>query len=339
MSVSKSPSQLTAHRKPVNMPTFSVVVTCYNYRAYVAEAVASALCQTLAPIEVIVVDDGSSDGSAEHLAERFGTDPRVRLIGQANAGPAIASRTGVAAARGELVAFLDADDLWEPTYLDTVAKVYARLPEVDYVYANMRYFGEREGLYLAEPTDRDHGLSILLGCYRPSWQSSANSAITLRSALARRLLLDLPEPMLQECRAHNDDFLSLGANILGGHKYYLAEPLVRYRSHGANLWLARDSGQADRLKRWLNIERIVGHYAQRAGLDPARRAEQLCFVKHEFLTKPAPRYGDLRAYWGLLRWSNLPWAKRWEHRLSMLAHYVRSRARQRRGSAAADTSS
>lgn len=87
----------------------SVIIPLYNTRAYIAEAVDSILAQTLRADEVIIVDDGSTDGGPD-LLERYG--PAVRVIRQAHAGPATALNRGVAEAAGDLLAFLDADDLW-----------------------------------------------------------------------------------------------------------------------------------------------------------------------------------------------------------------------------------
>ncbi|MFQ5413729.1 MAG: glycosyltransferase family 2 protein [Phycisphaerae bacterium] len=98
----------------------SVVIPAYNNDASLAGAVASALGQSVAPAEVIVVDDGSTDGTAD-VARSF-TD-RVRLIQQNNAGSAIARNTGIAAATARWVAFLDADDAWRCDHLERCGSV------------------------------------------------------------------------------------------------------------------------------------------------------------------------------------------------------------------------
>lgn len=95
-------------------PTVSVIIPVYNGERFLAEAIRSALDQTLSPAEIIVIDDGSTDASAE-VARGFG--PPVRVLAQANLGPAAARNLGVAHAAGDLLAFLDADDLWMPEKL------------------------------------------------------------------------------------------------------------------------------------------------------------------------------------------------------------------------------
>ncbi|RZJ12920.1 MAG: glycosyltransferase family 2 protein [Rubrivivax sp.] len=92
----------------------SVIIPAYNAAAYVAEAIDGVLAQDYPQVEVIVVNDGSKDNTLDILK---GYGERIRVIDQANAGPPRARNTGLAAVRGEFVAFLDADDIWLPTKL------------------------------------------------------------------------------------------------------------------------------------------------------------------------------------------------------------------------------
>ena len=94
-------------------PHVSVIVTVYNQKRYLAEAIRSVLDQDYHDVEIIVVDDGSTDHSAQAARAFEG----VRVIRQNNRGYGAAVNTGVSAARGELIAFLDADDFWEPETL------------------------------------------------------------------------------------------------------------------------------------------------------------------------------------------------------------------------------
>jgi glycosyltransferase involved in cell wall biosynthesis len=304
--------------------TFSVVITSYNYRAYVADAIDSVLNQTLPALEVIVVDDGSSDGTPAMVSDRYRGDPRVCVIATENRGQLAAFATGVQAATGQIVAFLDADDVWEPAYLAAVAAVYRQHPKVDFVYTNLRFFGTREGVFLKDQVSRDLGLSILLGAYSTRWQASATSALSFQRRLATEVL-DVPEAMFSKWRTRADDCIACGTDILGGRKYYLAEPLVLYRAHGDNAWLNKHSDGAVALRHWLRVESMLSHYRAKAGLDPAFRAQQLRHVKHEFRSKPQPTAEDLRDYSRLLAQSSLSWIKRMEHRAAMWAHRRRKR--------------
>jgi glycosyltransferase involved in cell wall biosynthesis len=115
----------------------SVIVPCYNGEAFVADAISSVLAQELAPREIIVIDDGSTDGSAAQVA-RFGA--AVRLMRGPHRGIAAARNCGVAAAEGELIAWLDADDLWEPEALRVLAEVLVADRSLAGVYGMVEQF-------------------------------------------------------------------------------------------------------------------------------------------------------------------------------------------------------
>lgn len=100
------------------MPIVSVVVAAYNAQKWIELSIASAQMQTLQDIEIIVVDDGSTDDTAEVVAGMACSDSRIRLIRQANAGVGAARNAGIRFARGRYIAPLDADDVWEPEKLE-----------------------------------------------------------------------------------------------------------------------------------------------------------------------------------------------------------------------------
>ena len=118
-------------------PLISCIIPVFNAERFLAEAIDSVFAQTYRPIEVIVVDDGSTDGSAE-VAARYGD--RVRYIFQENQGHASARNRGIAEAKGDFLAFLDADDRWHPEKLKRQASVLADDPSVDLCYAKTHNF-------------------------------------------------------------------------------------------------------------------------------------------------------------------------------------------------------
>lgn len=103
------------------MPLFSVVIPLYNKEPHIKKAIDSVLAQEIQDFEIIVVDDGSTDKSAE-VVKSF-TDSRIRLIRQKNAGVSAARNKGIKEAKSDLVAFLDADDEWTPCFLNTVLRL------------------------------------------------------------------------------------------------------------------------------------------------------------------------------------------------------------------------
>ena len=116
------------------MTLVSIVVPVFNVAATLAETLTSLLAQTYRNFEIIIVDDGSSDGSAA-IAEGFLGDGRIRIIPQPNRGLAGARNTGIAAAQGDFIAFCDADDLWEPEKLERHLQHFWDRPELGISYA------------------------------------------------------------------------------------------------------------------------------------------------------------------------------------------------------------
>lgn len=131
-------------------PQVSVVVTCYNYGKFVAECLDSLQKQTFSDFEVIVVDDGSTDNSAEQIRP-FLQDSRFHYIKQKNGGQANAKNRGIKESKAELIAFLDADDQWKPEKIEKQIPLFAR-QEVGVVYSRASHIDtEGRPLPMASP--------------------------------------------------------------------------------------------------------------------------------------------------------------------------------------------
>src|SRR5450755_285989 len=130
-------------KRPISLPRFSVVVPAYNAEATVTSAVSSVLAQTQPDLEVIVVDDGSTDATAE-VVQRIG-DPRVHLISQANRGLSGARNAGVSAARGTYISLLDSDDLYLPTYLERSEHALQSTADAGFAYTDAYVFDSVSG--------------------------------------------------------------------------------------------------------------------------------------------------------------------------------------------------
>jgi glycosyltransferase involved in cell wall biosynthesis len=168
---------------------FSIVIPLYNKRQYVVSAVRSALAQTLPPLEVIVVDDGSTDGGGEAV-EAIG-DPRVRVMHQPNGGVSLARNRAIDVARGDWVAFLDADDWFHPELLAALARAHEASPQSRMLGAGFRRVPHMHG---ADP----EGWSVAEGFYevevvedlRLRWMKNApfcTSSVAIRTDLLRSM--------------------------------------------------------------------------------------------------------------------------------------------------------
>jgi glycosyltransferase involved in cell wall biosynthesis len=135
-----------------DQPLVSVVVASYNMGAYLPLAVSSILSSTYANIEVIVIDDGSSDDTAERIKPCL-VDPRVNYVRQENQGQPKAKNKGLRIAKGEFIAFCDADDLWEPSKLERQMPRFAN-PNVGVVYSEVSFIDDAGTPYEKPPVYR-----------------------------------------------------------------------------------------------------------------------------------------------------------------------------------------
>ena len=115
----------------------SVIIPCYNTERYLSEAINSVLAQEIQPLEILVIDDGSTDRSAD-VAKGF--SGRIQLYRQPNSGAAAARNRGIEMSKGDLLAFLDADDLWTPGKLALQLKTLAEGPELDMILGQATQF-------------------------------------------------------------------------------------------------------------------------------------------------------------------------------------------------------
>jgi glycosyltransferase involved in cell wall biosynthesis len=311
----------------------SVIISAFNYKTFIDRAIASALSQSAKPLEVIVVDDGSTDGTADHV-ERGHAGLPVRVIRQANQGQLSAFVTGVRAARGEIIAFLDPDDTWAPHKLATCLDAYRMHPDVNFVCSNLRFEGLRSGCYFRKEATRWVGPSVLLGLYAPLWLGAVTSSITLRRTLAERLL-DIPAELLPFGKVGADTWLAGGADILDGRKFFINQPLVNYHFHGNNDSLG-NSRPDKRVRMRLNEARIISFYRMRAGIPIEMDDYLLPCAKYEFRAKPHPSVFEWHAYSGIIKRTDLPWNKQFELRWALTRHFYKQHWRRRTGRALPD---
>lgn len=135
----------------VEKPLISIVIPCYNGGATILEAVQSALDQTYENLEIIIVDDGSTDNSGTIVRELMSTEPRLSLYTQENKGLSAARNTGLSYAKGQYIVFLDADDKLKETYIELALTYHQKDGETTIVYSNMELFERETGLFPLAP--------------------------------------------------------------------------------------------------------------------------------------------------------------------------------------------
>ena len=151
----------------MSFPLISVIITCFNREEYIREAIDSVLCQSLENCEIIVIDDGSTDNSAE-IIRTYGN--RLRYFHQNNKGASCAKNAGIELARGEYISFLDSDDAWTPDKLHLQMNHFKASSGIDILHGYARQFvnpglspEERSQLYCpAEPMPAPTSGTMLL---------------------------------------------------------------------------------------------------------------------------------------------------------------------------------
>jgi glycosyltransferase involved in cell wall biosynthesis len=265
-------------------PQVSVIVATYNYGRFLAGALDSVLDQTFADYEIIVVDDGSNDGTGDVIAPYL-RHSKLRYIRTDHLGQPKAKNTGIRAARGKYVAFLDADDLWLPTKLDKQVAVFREDPELGVVYSRWQAIDEhgRSIPDWARPVHRGH---ILPQVFRQSFICFSSSVVRL-AVLSEVGLFDERIPLAID--------YDLWLRIAQRYRFdYVDEQLVKYRTGHANL-SRRAQERAECVQQIMR--RFLDERGGRSHVDPAlvreAWAEQYCDTAWSLRGRSALR----RLYW------------------------------------------
>lgn len=229
------------------MPRVSVLLTCYNHIRYLPDCVEGVFSQTFRDLEVIAVDDGSTDGTREWLSAC--PRPITCVFNDDNLGTYASLNVGLSKATGEFVAILNDDDLWAPTKLDRQIELFERHPQIGLVHTDGWFIdgeGKRlEGAPLGFEFPRTETGDVLIDLMY------ANKIIA-SAALVRR-------SCFEELGGFNEQYFGSGDWEMWyriAEKYlvgFVAEPLTFYRVHGANAShkLDRIWQDDERLRRWI----------------------------------------------------------------------------------------
>jgi len=254
-----------------------------------ARAVDSAFAQTLAPLEVIVVDDGSTDDT-RRIAERYADRPFLYLRNDTSQGAAAARNRGIEAARGELVAFLDSDDVWLPEKLERQALLLTQQPDVAAVYCRHEVEEEQRGTRAA-------GGRLFRGDVRAEliggWCPATTSLFMVRRSALREV-----GGFDERLRSFHD--YDLWLRLSERHRFdYVDEPLVRFFKHSGQRISLDPERRLEALDRFLEKWRpVIEQSLGPNGFRRRRRAKRASNLKR--LGVEALRQGELTAGRALL---------------------------------------
>jgi len=206
-------------------PTITVVVAAYQAEEWLTECLDSILGQTRAPDQVVVVDDGSTDGTAAILQTYA---DRITVVRRENGGCPAAFNTAFSHATGDFVALCGSDDIWEPYKLERQQAAMVEHPDADILFGHAVLFGRIE---------LDHGRPTGRGMLDPAQLREdlfVENIICAPTVVIRRALFERLGPFVEKFGADDYEYW-FRALRAGARFYYDDQPLMRWRQHGANL--------------------------------------------------------------------------------------------------------
>lgn len=232
----------------MNRPLVSILINNFNYCQFLADAINSALNQSYQNIEVIVVDDGSTDNSPEIIA-RYGE--KIVPVLKKNGGQASAFNAGFETSRGDIICFLDSDDLFDPEKVERIVSIFEENIAAGWVFHDLAYI-DVKGM----PTPYTEGNQMT--CFRPgalldlisateqgkntNYGAPATTALSLRRSLLQKIF-----PLPEALRITADECVKIPALCLA-RGVHLAETLASQRIHGQNAYTARTDNDVQRLE-------------------------------------------------------------------------------------------
>ncbi len=222
-------------------PQVTVVIPAYNVSAYIAQALGSVRAQTFRDFETIVINDGSRDSAdLERTLEPYRNE--IMYVSKPNGGPASARNAGIEIARAPLIAFLDADDIWEPNFLQMMVTTFERYPHTDVVYSNALLFSGTEvgnkTLMDLFPTRAEVTFGTIL---------SGEAWVFCCCMVRKETLIEIGkfDPQL---RYAEDLDLWLRIAHAGGQFVPVSEPLVRYRRRSGSITASIGDSKGNRAR-------------------------------------------------------------------------------------------
>jgi glycosyltransferase involved in cell wall biosynthesis len=211
----------------------SVLITNYNYGRFLRQCILSAKAQASDDLEIVVVDDGSTDQSLEILAE---FEHQIKVVRQPNRGQHSAILSGLTACSGQYIFLLDSDDFWSPDHCSSVMQAIERHHAPDIVIAGLTIVddqGKNPKSY-SRPVDVDYGYSYLISRFSFRWLGNFTSTIVLKRVVLAEILARCSSLASRSVLDPNDAIV-VGADLLGFRKVVLSKPSVFRRMHADSM--------------------------------------------------------------------------------------------------------
>lgn len=297
----------------------TVVINNYNYSDFIIECVDSVINQTYKNIEMIFVDDGSTDNSIKILNEHYSSFKNLKIIKKENGGQLSTFNEAIKHITGELVFFLDADDLFKQNYIEEIVKIYKQNMNIDFVYCGkeMIFPNKTKKIVQQYTEDKLIGFSIISTLYAKEWVGSVTSSISMKTSLFKKIL---PIPFEDEWIIRADDCLVWGSSIFGANKYYCSKPLVIYRVHSNNNYYDKTFTDEYFFKREVNINKLFTYLVDKCGIS----ANIIELITLEYRCRHVKNIKLMMIYLKILLKSNLGFIIKIKKALEMILNSIKT---------------
>lgn len=236
-----------------SVPRVSVVMPAYNRASLIVESIQSVLSQEFIDLELIIVDDGSTDATREIVLSL--EDSRIRYVYQDNCGVVVARNTGLGLARGEYVFFLDSDDILLGNAIEKAIKVMDKHPEVAFCYGQAYLMDEKRRIFGLR-RQRGRQSYVRKGIWEIEKATADGNYIPTSTIMVRRTCLSKVGFFDNAFHSGSEDF-ELWVRLARSYSVaYIAEPLVKYRVHNSSITSARRLAEIEKSNSII-IERIL----------------------------------------------------------------------------------
>ncbi len=303
----------------------SIIVTNYNYSQFLEKALNSIIHQDYNNYEAIVVDDGSSDNS-KNILSKFKNNKKFKIIFKENDGQLSCFNKAYNFLSGDIICFLDADDIYTPNYLKEIANIYNRYNDCDFLFVNKKYIDEYDKVIMEENNDKikddfvaieNLGFTLIRSFYLKYWLGSSTSCISIRKKILDKIL---PLPFEKDWKIRADDVLVWGASLVGAKKYKYKKSLIKYRIHSSNYFYGKKYDITYHYHRQINIIKMFKYILEKNKITPD--ITSLIFLEYDSANNR--KLLDLIDYLKIIALSNLPLIFKIKYSLTLVSYHLKT---------------
>lgn len=265
-----------------NLPKVAVIISNYNYAKYIKECVKSIQNQNYPYLQILIVDDGSSDNSLQTISSLTG----VKVISKENGGQLSAFNAGFKALNKDIdiVFFLDADDVMNKNYMLQCVEFYTQHKDVEFAFCNNEHLLPDNSTYKPQSPYKKSilGFGLYKAYFLKEYLGNSTSSISIKKSILEKIL---PLDLEGDWRIRADDCIIWGASLVGANIGYLDIYGIKYRIHSTNNHYGKTFDNAYLFRRELNIEKMFALIMSKNNIILSATSLYLEFLSNKEKTK------------------------------------------------------